>query len=71
MRKLHSRGMKRNEEKTFLARIVFCHAHGPVDESKDDEHERGSPLPNEDADLKDCAVPTIMLCIVMFGASTG
>ena len=65
MRKLDSTGMKRNEEKTFSARIVFCHAHGPVDASKDDEHEGDPPLPNEDADLKDCAVSAIMLCVVL------
>ena len=39
------------EEKTFSA-------------SKDDEHDGDPPLPNEDADLKDCAVSAIMLCVV-------
>jgi hypothetical protein len=50
---------------SFSARIVFCHPHSPVDGSKDDEHEGDPPLPNEYADLKDCAVSAIILCVVL------
>ena len=47
----------------LLSRVIFAHAHGPVDGGKTDEHEGDPPLPNEDANFQKLVFPAIILRI--------